>query len=118
MDSFLWPLVRALGKPATVAVVAVGISLLTLLTQLLLTDNRRLLEARRRAALLTRQARSLPADSPRRREFLRRAAAVNNRLLLAGLVPLGLLLGPLLLPFGWFERIVAAVAKLGGALRG
>ncbi|HUR56921.1 MAG TPA: hypothetical protein VM029_04380, partial [Opitutaceae bacterium] len=103
MDFLLWPMVNALGKPAVVALLAAGIGAITLLVQKLVTDNRALLEAKRRAALLTKQARALPENSPRRKAMLDLAAPVSGRLLLAGLAPLGLLLGPLMLPFVWFS---------------
>jgi rifampicin phosphotransferase len=74
-----------------------------LVLQKLFTDNRRLLEAKRRAALLTKAAKSLPEDSPRRRAFLRMIAPVNFRLLLAGMVPVALLLGPLVVSFAWLK---------------
>ncbi len=50
LDFVLWPIVRGLGKPATVAIVAAGIAALSLVVQRLATDNRRLREAKRRAA--------------------------------------------------------------------
>ena len=110
LDLLLWPLVRCLGKPGVVAAVAAGMALVLLLTQKFATDNRRLLEARRRAALLTRQAQSLPEDAPRRKAFLQLAAPVNLRALIAALVPLGLMLGVLVVTFAWFkERMDLAV---------
>ncbi len=110
MDFFLWPLVNALGKPAVVAILAGSVCALTLIMQKLVTNNRALLEAKRRAAILTRQARTLPANSRRRAAMLAQVAGVNRRLLLAGLVPIALLLGPLMLPFVWFnQRIDPAV---------
>ena len=103
LDTFLWPLARCLGKPAVVAIVAAGVGVFTLVLQRLITDNRRLLEAKRRAALLSRQAKSLPEDSARRRVFLRMIASVNSRLLVAGIVPVALLLGPLVVSFAWLK---------------
>jgi len=103
LDLILWPLVRLLGKPGVVAAVAAGMALVLLLTQKFVTDNRRLLEARRRAALLTRQAQSLPQDAPRRKAFLQLAAPVNLRVMIAGLIPLGLVLGVLVVTFAWFK---------------
>ena len=50
LDLVLWPIVRALGKPATVAILAAAVAALSLVVQKVLTDNRRLLEAKRRAA--------------------------------------------------------------------
>ena len=103
MDVVLWPLVNSLGRPAVVALIAAIVAAGTLLVQKLVTDNRALLEAKRRAALLVKAARVLPENSPRRKAMTDLAATVNGRLLLAGMVPLGLLLGPLMLPFVWFN---------------
>lgn len=103
LDFLLWPLVTALGKPATVAIVAAVVGATTLLVQKLSTDNVQLLEAKRRAALLNEQAKALPADSPRRKAMTSLAASVNSRLLMARLVPICLLLGPMMMPFVWFR---------------
>jgi rifampicin phosphotransferase len=120
LDVVLWPVVRSLGKPAVVAVVAVGVALLTLLIQKLATDNRRLREAKRRATVLKRQAQSLPTDSPKRATLMRLAAPVQVRTLIAALVPVGILLGPMVLPFVWFrERVDPAAwnAPAGSAVQ-
>ena len=66
LDLGLWPLMHLAGRAATVVLIAGGVATATMLVQWLFTDNARLLEAKRRAALLTREARRLPADSPRR----------------------------------------------------
>ncbi|HOW71460.1 MAG TPA: PEP/pyruvate-binding domain-containing protein [Phycisphaerae bacterium] len=110
MDWVLWPIVRFLGKPGVVVVVAVGLALLTLLIQKYLTDNRRLLEAKRRAAVLRIQADGLPEGSPRRRTLTRLAAGVQYRTLMAALVPVGVLLGPMVMPFVWFKDRVDPAA--------
>jgi pyruvate,water dikinase len=102
-DALLWPLVRHLGKPAVVGLVAAGLGIIMMLVQRLATDNRRLREARRRAALLIKQSRSLPENSPRRRAFTQVAAAVDFRVLMAAMVPVGLLLGLLVVSFAWFK---------------
>ena len=88
LDFILWPIVRALGKPATVAILAAGVAALSLVVQKLVTDNRRLREAKRRAAALNALADALPKDSPRRRVLLGLAAPVQLRGLLAAMVPL------------------------------
>ena len=73
------------------------------------TDNARLLEAKRRAASLTREARGLPSDSPRRAALLRLAGPVQGRVAAAAFVPLALLLGPMVMSFTWLhERILPA----------
>ncbi len=110
LDHLLWPLVRTLGKPCTVAIVAALIAVTTLTLQKLLTDNRRLLEAKRRARLLTKEADHLPAGSPRQRALRRLAAPVQARVLMAALVPVGILLGPMVLPFAWFKDRVDPAA--------
>lgn len=102
LDVALWPIVRSVGKPAVVAIIAGAMALLTLLVQKFATDNPRLHAAKRRAAVLRKQARSLE-DSPRRTILLRLAAGVQMRTLVAALVPMGMLLGPLVLPFVWFR---------------
>ena len=83
---------------------------MTLLAQKLVTDNGALVEAKRRAAKLVQQAKSLPAGSPRREAMMELAAPVNGRLLIARLAPLCLLLGLLMLPLVWFrDRIDPSV---------
>ena len=61
LDLFLWPIARGLGKPAVVAIVSAALAALTLVVQKFVTDNRRLLEAKRRAANLNKQAKLLAA---------------------------------------------------------
>jgi len=112
LDLILWPIVRALGKPATVAILAAGIAAFSLLAQKLLTDNRRLLEAKRRAAALNELASALPNDSPRRGVLLGLAAPVQVQGLLAAMVPVGILLGPMVMSFVWLQqRIDLSVAS-------
>jgi pyruvate,water dikinase len=106
LDLVLWPIVRWAGKPLAVVIIAAGIAIVTLLVQKFLTDNRRLRVAKHRATQLTRQARSLPGESPVRAEMNRLAAPVHARALLAALVPIGILLGPMMLPFVWFAKRV------------
>ena len=120
MDTLLWPLVRAIGRPATVALVAAALALVTLLIQRFGTDNPRLLEAKKRAAALRKQAATLPVACPRQKALERLAAPVQWRTLLAALLPVGLLLGPMCLPFVWFaQRIdpLLANAPPGSALQ-
>jgi rifampicin phosphotransferase len=116
LDRVLWPLVAGLGRPGAVAALAVGLALATLVSQRVLTDNRRLAEAGRRAKRLRREAARLPADSPRRRALLRLAAPVQSRLLGAAMVPIALVLGPLVMTFAWLPLRVDPAsrnAKLG-----
>ena len=106
LDLLLWPAVRLLGKPGAVAALGAGLAGLTQLVQKAATDNRRLLEAKRRAAALQKQAANLPTEAPRRTALLRLAAPVQLRTLIAAMVPIGLLLGPLVMPFVWFKQRV------------
>ncbi|HWE04072.1 MAG TPA: PEP/pyruvate-binding domain-containing protein [Tepidisphaeraceae bacterium] len=106
LDTFLWPIARGLGKPAVVAVVAATIAALTLVVQKLVTDNRRLLEAKRRAAILKSQAQALPPKSARRIAFFQAANPVQWRVLAAAMVPAGILLGPMVMTFAWLAARV------------
>jgi len=100
-DVALLPLSAAMGRPAFIAVVAVALGVGLMVLQKLITDNRRLLVAKARAKLLHREAKQLPTDSPRRQAMLRAARPVQGRVLLAAMVPLGLLLGPMITLFIW-----------------
>ncbi len=110
MDKVLWPVVKSLGRPAVVGVVAAAVAILTLLVQRLLTDNPRLLEAQARAASLRKQAAGLNRSSPRHGALIRQVAAVQARTLTAAMVPVGLLLGALVMPFVWFRQRVDPAA--------
>lgn len=110
IDFFVWPLIPKLGYVGTVAFVGAAFSLLLLLGQKRLTDNARLFEAKRRAARLRERAKTLPIGSPRRLALESQAAPVTGRLLKASMIPLGWLLGPMLVIFLWFpERVDPAV---------
>jgi hypothetical protein len=90
----------------------VTIALASMLLQLLLTDTRRLREAKRRAAALKKEAAKLPVGSPRRKKLASLAAPVQTRLTLAAFVPLAVLLGPMVLTFMWLpERVDPASAN-------
>jgi len=107
LDRFLWPLVVHLGRPGAVAVIAAALAALTMAGQRLMTDNRRLREAKRRADLLQRQAALLPADSTRRVALGQQVATVQVRAMAAALVPLAALLGPMVMIFAWLPARVA-----------
>ncbi len=92
---------RWFGYPATVAIVAGGVAALTMLLQWRLTDNPRLLEAKRRAAILTARAGALPAGSPRRLAMMRLAGPVQMRTAAAAMLPLAIALGPMVMTFLW-----------------
>jgi uncharacterized membrane protein (DUF106 family) len=106
LDFVLWPIVRGLGKPSTVAILAASMAAISLVVQRLVTDNRRLLEAKRRATALNKLANAVPNDSPRRRVLLGLAAPVQLRALLAAMVPVGILLGPMVMLFVWLQQRV------------
>ena len=119
LDFPLWPIVRAWGKPSAVAIIAASMAVLTLIVQKLVTDNRRLMEAKRRAAALNKISNALPLDSPRRAVVQRLAAPVQLRALSAAMVPIGILLGPMVLSFAWLkERVDPSVwnAPAGSAV--
>ena len=79
---------------------------MTLVLQKWMTDNTRLLVAKRRAAALNAEAQLLPKESPRRAAMLRAAAPVQWRTLAAAMAPIGILLGPMVMTFTWFaERV-------------
>ncbi|NQT38990.1 MAG: hypothetical protein HQ581_15945, partial [Planctomycetes bacterium] len=105
-DFCMLPLVGALGRPATVAVVAAGFAAFSIVGQRLLTDNRRLAEGKRRAGALRKQASKLPDGSPRRKALQQAASGVQYRLLRAALFPLLLILGPMVMVFLWFPARV------------
>ena len=65
-----------------------------------------MLEAKRRATALGKLAGVLPIDSPRRGALLRVAAPVQRRGLMAALVPVGILLGPMVMSFVWLQQRV------------
>ena len=87
MDAVLWPLVATLGYAGAVATIAGILGFGLVLAQKLMTDNARILAAKRRDG-----------------------KASQRRVLRASLVPLGWALGPLMLVFLWFpERVDPAV---------
>jgi pyruvate,water dikinase len=106
IDLLLLPLVDALGRPLTVAVVAAGLAAISIVGQRMLTDNRRLAEAKRRAGALRKRAAALPIGSPRREALERAASPVQLRLLNAAIFPLILILGPMVMVFLWFPARV------------
>ena len=101
-DSLMLPLAGLLGRAGTVAAVAAGLAAFSMIGQRLFTDNRRLVEGKKRAAALRKEATKLPRGSPRRKALERAAAPVQLRLLDAALFPLLLILGPMAMVFLWF----------------
>jgi pyruvate,water dikinase len=110
LDIFLWPLVRAFGRPWAVAIISGALGALTMIGQKFLTDNDRLLVAKRRAAALRDEAFKLPKDCPRDKALLALAAPVQMRIFMASLVPMAVMLGPLIMIFFWFPPRVDLAA--------
>ena len=111
-DMLLWPVLRAWGKPAVVAVAAAALALFTLVGQRLLTDNQRLTTAKRRAAGLRQMAAKLPVDAPRAQALLGLARPVPIRIAMAALLPLTVILGPMVMLFLWLaDRVDPASAN-------
>ena len=110
----LWPIVRGLGKPAAVAIIAAIMAVLTLAVEKLFTDTHGLREAKRRAAALNKIANSLPPESPQHTAMQRLAEPVPLRTLAAAMVPVGILLGPMVMPFFWLkERVDPRLQRTG-----
>jgi pyruvate,water dikinase len=107
LDIFLWPLVRAFGKPGAVAIIAAALGAITMFGQKYLTDNARLLVAKKRATELQRLSNELPRVSKRGDRMWEIAAPVQTRVVLASFVPMAVLLGPMVMIFMWFEPRVA-----------
>ncbi len=100
-DVALLPVSAAMGRPAFIALTAVVLGVGLMVLQKLITDNRRLLVAKARAKQLQREVKKLPVDSARREAMLRAARPGQGRGLLAAMVPLGVLLGPMIGLFIW-----------------
>jgi pyruvate,water dikinase len=113
LDGVLWPIVRAVGRPGVVVVIAAAVAAVTLVLQRVLTDNRRLLEAKRRAAALKKEADALPEDSRRRRALMALVNPVMLRTLGAAMVPVGILLGPMVMPFIWMQERIDPSVQVG-----
>lgn len=116
IDFVLWPLVAWLGKPLTVAAVAIGLAVVSMVGQRILTDNRRLLVAKKRASILQTEAKKFAPDCPRGKALLRLAALVQTRIMMASFVPLAVILGPMVMIFSWLPARVdpaSANAKPG-----
>ncbi|MDB5322771.1 MAG: hypothetical protein JWN40_4402 [Phycisphaerales bacterium] len=110
LDVFLWPLVRLLGKPGAVALIAAALGAITMIGQKYLTDNHRLRVAKQRASALQDLSDDLPRDSARGDLMWKLAAPVQMRVVMASFVPMAVLLGPLVMIFMWFEPRVAPAA--------
>lgn len=101
MDRLLWPLVNGLGRPGALATIAVVMSTLLMGLQRIMTDNARMLACRDRAALLREQTKQFEPDAPRKLAAEALAKPVTKRMLIAAMVPIAVLLGPLCILFTW-----------------
>ncbi len=102
LDRLLWPIVAGWGKPAAVALTAAALAVITIVGQWLLTDTCRLRVAKKRASRLRKEAGQWPAGSPRQQSLLALARPVQTRVVMAAMVPLAVILGPLVMSFLWF----------------
>ncbi|MGJ8696406.1 MAG: PEP/pyruvate-binding domain-containing protein [Verrucomicrobiaceae bacterium] len=101
LDVVLWPLVKGIGMPLTVAAIAVFFAVVPLLLQKRFTDNPRLLVARDRAAALRAASGEYAKGSVRKEAMGRLAAPVTMRILKAAMTSLAFVLGPMMLIFLW-----------------
>jgi len=101
LDFALWPLVKGIGKPATVGVIAAFFAVVPLLLQKRYTDNERLLVAKERASALRSASARLPKGSARQNEMNQLAGSVTFRVLKAAMTSLAFVLGPMMLIFLW-----------------
>ncbi len=111
LDGLLWPVVGAVGKPGTVALLGAGLAVLIIGLQAWLTDSARLRQAAGVAGHLRGEAAAVPRGSTRRRCIGAVLNAIQVRLALAALLPLALLLGPLVLLFLWLPARVAPAVE-------
>jgi pyruvate,water dikinase len=114
-DDLFWPLVRALGRPGAVAVIAALMAAATMVMQYLVTDVRRLREAKKRAALLNKEAKRFAADTPRFAALRSAAGSVQGRIMMATMVPLAMLLGPMVMIFMWLPARVETTSPEPGS---
>lgn len=111
IDLLLLPLLRVLGKPFVVGLVASVVAAGCMIIQRYLADTPRLREAKRRTKLLAKEAKSLPKDSLRGTVIQKLVASVQTRITMAALVPLAVLLGPMMMSFMWFPSRVDTAAR-------
>lgn len=109
MDYLLLPVAASIGWTLTVVLVAGLIAILCMLGQLWLTDTPRLREAKRRIGELQKEAKSLSADSEKRKQINKLSNQVQGRTLLASFVPIAIILGPMMLTFFWMPKRVPAL---------
>jgi uncharacterized membrane protein (DUF106 family) len=105
-DALLWPLMAACGRWWGVAVLAVLTAVVTLVCQWLCTDVRGLREVRRRLPDHVDALNQSDRDSPEEKAILHTIRVGEWRIGRGAFVPLGLLLGPVILSFLWLpERV-------------
>jgi len=129
IDKLLWPLVRNFGMISAVALIGALFAFIPILLQKICTDNRRLLEAKKRSAKLQKEAKKSPPESPRHKILKHHSAPMTMRLLKAAMVPLAFILGPMMMIFMWFPervdplswqakpgRMISIVAEIDGEI--
>ena len=101
LDFVLWPFVKGIGMPATVAVIAAFFAVVPLLLQKRYTDNERLLVAKKRASALQAASAKMPKGSASQKVMNQLAGPVTFRVLKAAMTSLAFVLGPMMLIFLW-----------------
>jgi len=101
IDMLIWPVVRAVGMEWTVAITGSFFAIVPLLIQKYFGDNKRLYEAKKRAANLLKLSKKLDQKSSRRKNLLDYAKPVTIRTLKASMASLAWVLGPMMLIFLW-----------------
>ncbi len=106
IDKLLWPLVISLGKPAVVAIIGASFAILSIVGQRYLTDNNRLAFAKKCADKIEKKLRNKADSNDAEKAILKRAGKVQFRIMGAAFVPMGLILGPMVMSFMWLmDRI-------------
>ena len=101
IDTLIWPFVSAVGMVWTVAITGTFFAIIPLLIQRYFGDNKRLYEAKKRAANLLKLSNKLDQKSSRRKNMLGYARPVTIRTLKASMASLAWILGPMMLIFLW-----------------
>ena len=106
MDVALWPAISAVGRWWGVVVLSVGTAVATMACQWLCTDVKLLRGVKKQLVALRVQWSDAPEGSELDKQIGRVMHRGEWRIARAAFVPLGLLLGPVMLSFMWFpERV-------------
>jgi len=111
LDRLFWPLVRSWGRPAPVVMLATLVALISLLVQKFTIDQRRLHLVKQQATRFRKQLASASEEGATRDTATAYIAHVQTYSLLAALIPVGLLLGPMMLPLVWCHARVDPAVK-------